>query len=93
MSHVLPTALSIACIAAALLASAVSDARAGRATRAAESCFINGDLPTDAYFTNQTRSARYQRLALRLLAAGVVLMLVGVAVSGWATWIYTHSAH
>ncbi|MEV6275720.1 hypothetical protein [Nocardia sp. NPDC051832] len=96
MSHVLPTAVSIVCVAtavAALLASAVTDLRADRAARAAESCFINGDLPTDAYFTNQSRFSLYQRLTLRLIACGVVLMLVGIAISGWATWQYVHSAH
>ncbi|GAB2638051.1 hypothetical protein [Nocardia goodfellowii] len=96
MSHVLPTAVSIVCVATAvtaLLASAFTDACADRAARAAESCFINGDLPTDAYFTNRSRSSLYQRLTLRFLASGVVLMLVGTAVSGWATWQYIHSAH
>ncbi|WP_194814745.1 hypothetical protein [Nocardia sp. XZ_19_385] len=96
MSHVLPTAVSIVCITtavAALLASVITDVRANRAARAAEFCFINGDLPTDAYFTNQSRSGLYQRLAFRLLASGVALMLVGVAISGWAAWQYLHSAH
>ncbi|MEU8899463.1 hypothetical protein [Nocardia sp. NPDC048505] len=96
MSHVLPTVVSVVSITialTALLASAVVDARAGRATRAAESCFINGDLPTDDYFVNSSRSARYEKLALRLLACGVVLLPVGIALSGWATWLYTRGAH
>jgi hypothetical protein len=93
LSYVLPTAVSIVCLTAAvaaLLASALTEARANRATRAAKSCFINGDLPTDGYFTNQTRSTRYQRLTLRLLTSSFVLLMVGLAVSGWAAWLYTH---
>ncbi|WP_431958101.1 hypothetical protein [Nocardia lijiangensis] len=94
MFHILLTAVSLTCIATALLAltaGGIADSLAARAIKASESCFIGDTVPTDKFFENRHRYERLHRITMRLMMGGLGTLMVGIAMLGVAAWQFKHS--
>ncbi|MFX0576895.1 hypothetical protein [Nocardia nepalensis] len=88
--------ISILCVTAAVTAltgSVATDSLATKATRAAKSCFIGDNLPTDAYFTTRSRSTRLSQISTRLMTSAILLLLLAVATLTLAAWQHKHTGH
>ncbi|MFI2475541.1 hypothetical protein [Nocardia xishanensis] len=94
MFQVALTAVSLTCIATAILAltaGGIADSLATRASKASESCFIGDTLPTDKFFENRQRYERLHRITVRLMMGGLGTLVVGIAVLGVAAWQFKHA--